>query len=222
MRTACDIKVSPIVNEEWWNETAVYSKFRRQGIDLTCCSFVQKIYKPKANIVFTTGLTESFIKYSETIQFLYERGFNVFSYDHQSQGLSGRWLPETQSLWVNTFEDYVDDFIYFVTSISKEYTHLQVFVLTCSMGGLINAIAMSRLPSLVSRAVLCAPMFRNKCGIKYFNYQQHLPQPIVYWVSYLACWAGLGRMHALGFFKEVKTIAKSHATVTMRRYDFPY
>jgi alpha-beta hydrolase superfamily lysophospholipase len=53
-----------------------------------CASFKQK--NAKANLVFVTGLMESFIKYSETIQYYYDKGFNVFTYDHQSQGLSGR------------------------------------------------------------------------------------------------------------------------------------
>jgi hypothetical protein len=88
MRTPADINVSPIVNEEWWKEHVAYSKFRRQGIDIICASFVQS--KPKANVIFLTGLMESFLKYSEFIEFLYEKGFNVFTYDHQSQGFSGR------------------------------------------------------------------------------------------------------------------------------------
>jgi lysophospholipase len=88
MRIACEIQVSPLTNTDWWNDHVHYSKFRRQGIDIICASFHHP--KPKANIIFLTGLAESFIKYSEVIQFLYERGFNVFTYDHQSQGLSGR------------------------------------------------------------------------------------------------------------------------------------
>lgn len=88
MRTPYDISVSPITNFEWWNAHVSYSKFRRQGIDIVCASFKQK--NAKANVVFVTGLMESFIKYSETIQYLYAHGFNVFTYDHQSQGLSGR------------------------------------------------------------------------------------------------------------------------------------
>ncbi len=88
MRTHSDINVSPIVNEAWWTKHVSYSKFRRQGIDITCASFVQD--SPKANVIFLTGLMESFLKYSEFIEFLYERGFNVFTYDHQSQGFSGR------------------------------------------------------------------------------------------------------------------------------------
>ena len=55
-----------------------------------CASFKHHQTSPKANIIFITGLTESFIKYSETIQYLYENGYNVLTYDHQSQGLSGR------------------------------------------------------------------------------------------------------------------------------------
>jgi alpha-beta hydrolase superfamily lysophospholipase len=70
------------------------------------------------------------------------------------------------------------------------------------MGGLIASIVMSRLPSLISRAALCAPMFRNKCGMKALDFKFPLPQPVAYWVTYLSCYAGLGTMHALGFFKE--------------------
>jgi lysophospholipase len=70
------------------------------------------------------------------------------------------------------------------------------------MGGLIVSIAMSRLPSLVQRAVLISPMLRNKCGIKSFNFNFPLPQPIARWLAMIACWAGLGSMHAFGFFNE--------------------
>lgn len=89
MRTACEVNAFPISNAEWWNKHVQYSKFRRQGIDIVCASF-QHSKPAKANIIFLTGLTESFLKYSETLQYFYERGFNVFTYDHQSQGLSGR------------------------------------------------------------------------------------------------------------------------------------
>jgi alpha-beta hydrolase superfamily lysophospholipase len=88
MRTACEPNVGPIINSQWWTAHVSYSKFRRQGIDIVCASFKQK--NAKANVVFVTGLMESFVKYSETIQYFYERGFNVLTYDHQSQGLSGR------------------------------------------------------------------------------------------------------------------------------------
>ena len=115
MRTPYDISVSPITNFEWWNAHVSYSKFRRQGIDIVCASFKQK--NAKANVVFVTGLMESFIKYSETIQYLYEHGFNVFTYDHQSQGLSGRCkLP-----CFAEFQSHHSIHIQYVTNVIRSY-----------------------------------------------------------------------------------------------------
>jgi alpha-beta hydrolase superfamily lysophospholipase len=86
-------QVHPICNEEWWKSHVKYSKFNRQDIDIVYACFEhQSNISPKANIIFLTGLTESFVKYSEAIQFFYTKGFNVYTYDHQSQGLSGRCL----------------------------------------------------------------------------------------------------------------------------------
>lgn len=90
MRTSIEVSAAPLTNTQWWNNHVSYSKFRRQGIDIICAAFVHP--KAKANIILVTGLTESFLKYSEIIQYFYEKGFNVFSYDHQSQGLSGRCM----------------------------------------------------------------------------------------------------------------------------------
>ncbi len=106
---------------------------------------------------------------------------------------------------MNAFEDYVDDFVYFVTTIAKEYVHLPMFLVAHSMGGFIAAVAMSRLPTLINRAVLCAPMFRNKCGMKALDFQYPFPQSVAYWLTSLSCQAGLGTMHAIGYFKEKPT-----------------
>jgi lysophospholipase len=181
-----------------------YSKFRRQGLDIICATFLHK-KGAKANLIFLTGLTESFLKYSEVIQYYFEHGFNIFTYDHQSQCLSGRWLTESQSIWIHTFEDYVDDFVYFATTITKDSPSLPIFLLAHSMGGFIASIAMARLPSLIQRAVLCAPMLRNKCGNKASHYQYPLPQPLTYWIVSLLKYIGLGSMHTIGFFKEKPT-----------------
>ena len=194
------IKYAPVLQAAWWNENCEYAKFNRQGIEILTASFVH--HTPKAAVVLLTGWSETFLKYSDVIKAIYDRGFSVFTYDHQSQGLSGRWLAETQSTWVHSFEDYVDDFVYFVTSCARENAHLPMYLLAQGMGGLIASIAMSRLPTLINRAVLSAPMFRNKCGMKALEYAFPVPQPIVYWIVYWACKAGLGTMNTLGFFKE--------------------
>jgi alpha-beta hydrolase superfamily lysophospholipase len=47
-------------------------------------------------------------------------------------------------LWVNSFDDYVDDFVYFVTMVGKESPNHPIFLLAHSMGGLIGSMAMAR------------------------------------------------------------------------------
>lgn len=91
---------------------------------------------------------------------------------------------------MNSFDDYVDDFVYFVTMVNKENPHLPIFLLAHSMGGMIGAMAMARLPTLINRAVLCAPMIRNKCGVKAFDFKYPPPQQLVYWLTVASCYAG--------------------------------
>lgn len=120
-----------------------------------------------------------------------------------SAGFSGRWLPESQSTWIHSFNDYVDDFLYFATTISREYARLPMYLIAHSMGCLIASIGMTRHPSLITRSVFSAPMFRNKCGMKCFNMKMPFPQQLTYWITYCSCFFfGMGSMHALGYFKE--------------------
>lgn len=211
MIAPCELAYEPPIHGDWWKKHVKYSKFRRQGIDITCASFEQSI--AKANVVVVVGWSETFLSYSEIIKVLFERGFNVYTYDHQSQGLSGRWLMESQSTWVHTFDDYVDDFSYFVTSFPV--LDLPVFVVAHSMGALIASIAMSRLPNLVNRAVLLAPMFRNKCSMKALHYRFPLPQPLAYWLTSFASSLGMGTMHSIGFLKEKSTdVLPLHVTTS--------
>lgn len=88
MRVPANITIVPLDNTQWWNQHVKYYKFRRQGIDIICASAERS--HPKAKLIFLTGLAETFLKYSEIIQYFYEKGFSVYTYDHQSQGLSGR------------------------------------------------------------------------------------------------------------------------------------
>jgi alpha-beta hydrolase superfamily lysophospholipase len=160
------------------------------------------------------------LRYPELIKILYEAGFSVFTYDHQSQGklgsdlvlylklrftltlgFSGRWLADSQSTWVHSFQDYVDDFVYFATTVTREFPRLPVYLVAHSMGCLIAAFALVRHPSLVSRTVFSSPMFRNKCGMKSLDMRFPVPQLVAHWISYCASRFGLGAMHTLGYFR---------------------
>ena len=199
------LDVSPSSEPVWFQKHVAFSAFQRQGIQIICASFKHADKKSvKGNVVVVTGWSESFMKYVDLIKMCYELGFDVYTYDHQSQGLSGRWLSENQSTYVESFEDYVDDFVYFMTTVVQEdggtegSTKLPNYLIACSMGGLVTSIAMTRQPTLINRAVLVAPMFRNKCSAKYLDHLYPLPQQLVYWISTIACYAGkCANMHVL-------------------------
>ena len=175
----------------------------------------------KLDFPFTRMITNHKVK---KLLFLFVNKNNFLFYWHYNQGFSGRWLAESQSTWMHSFYDYVDDFVYFTTTICREYPKLPTFLVAHSMGCLIGAIGMARFdilltlrlnfffiyslqlfrhPSLINRAVFSAPMFRNKCGMKYFNMMMPFPQSISYWVTYCSCKFGLGTMPTLGFFKVI-------------------
>jgi alpha-beta hydrolase superfamily lysophospholipase len=81
------IKQYPPIHTEWWKEHVRYIKFRRQGIDIIGAKFEQKTGNAvRANVIVITGWSECFLKYVEIIKMLFEQGFNVYTYDHQSQG----------------------------------------------------------------------------------------------------------------------------------------
>lgn len=162
--------------QAWWKASSNTQKL--SSIILTVdLMFSHMITKAR---VYLDDVSKEFIflgDYSKWLDYLYD--------------LSSSGLSESQSLWVNSFEDYVDDFVYFVTMVNKESPQHPTFLLSHSMGGLIACMAMSRLPTLINRAALCAPMIRNKCGMKVLDWKYPPPQPLVYWLTYVACYAGV-------------------------------
>ena len=200
VRSSSTLEYFPIEHENWWGEYVKYTKFNRQGLDIVCASFEH--HNPIGCILLVTGWNETFLKYSDLIRTLYLHKYSIYTYDHQSQGLSGRWLVEPQSTWVHSFDDYVDDFVYYLTTISRQNISRPIYVIAHDLGCLISAIGMSRHPMLVRRAVFTSPLIRNKCGIKYFDYLYSFPQPLAYWVTHLSSYCGLGSSHVIGFLKE--------------------
>jgi alpha-beta hydrolase superfamily lysophospholipase len=95
--------------------------------------------------------------------------------------------------------------MFFVTTISKEYSNLPIFVLAQGMGGFIATNAMCRLPSLIQRSILLAPMIRQKCGMKFFNFRYPFPQTVAYWIAAMHKHLGMGTLHYWGYLIEKST-----------------
>lgn len=197
----------PVVHQEWWAENVKYVEFRRQGagIQIMCACFIHSDMAPRANVTLLTGWSECFLKYADIIKTMYELGFNIYTYDHQSQGLSGRWLAESQSTYIEDFDDYVEDLLFFQTYVvNKDASgdlekRLPCYLLAHSMGGLVGLMAMARQPSLFARCAMTAPMIRNKCGMKSLDYQYPLPQELVFWLTRFMHFITMGSAHSIGF-----------------------
>jgi hypothetical protein len=66
-----------------------------------CCTATFENPNARANVVITTGWSETFLQYASFIRTLYDEGYNVYTYDHQSQGLSGRLVVTRHHLlWI--------------------------------------------------------------------------------------------------------------------------
>jgi lysophospholipase len=116
---------------------------------------------------------------------------------------------------VHSFDDYVNDYVYFVTRIiQNDRNKLKIYAVSHSMGGFIAAVAMARNPSIISKAVLCAPMLRMKCATRAMNYRFPVPQPVAHWLAYLSWVVGLGTAHGVGYPNEVCTDKMARDTFT--------
>ena len=144
-------------------KTDIYTYFDKEPLlhfitndDIKIAYKVFVVSNAKANIVISSGRTESMIKYKEFIYDLNRNGYSVYIYDHRGQGLSQRLLEERQLGHVNNFFDYVDDMKLFVNKIVPK--NRKVFLLGHSMGGAIASLYVEKYIHDFDALVLSSPM----------------------------------------------------------------
>ena len=116
-------------------------------------------------LVIVPGRSESYLKYRELALDLYSQGFSIFIIDHRGQGLSGRLLANKNKGYVEYFQDYVDDFRYFIENIVTMYCSSKPFILAHSMGGAIATRFMQDSPNAIKAAVISSPMLGFNSGL---------------------------------------------------------
>ena len=94
--------------------------------------------KPKGVVIISHGLAEHIQRYEHLAQQLNRAGFACYGMDHQGHGLS-----DGDRSYVEKFNDYVADLLYFSQGVKDEYDEYQIpiFLLGHSMGGLIASSA---------------------------------------------------------------------------------
>ena len=128
---------------------------------------------PKAVIVISHGFTESIRKYTESVYYMLQAGYEVWGVDHRGHGRSFRQNDNPYVVHVERFEDYVLDLVYLTEKKVKPAAGtLPVYLYCHSMGGCVGAWTIESYPTLFDKAVLSSPMLGLSFG--------KIPVPVVY------------------------------------------
>ncbi len=112
----------------------------------------------KASVLLMQGLTEPSQKYFETANDLLARGFNVWTFDWQYQGLSGRYAANPQKRHSDGFAADVSDLKKLVLNIMEpEVGNLPKIMLAHSLGANIGLRFLSEYPGHFAAAAFTAP-----------------------------------------------------------------
>ena len=114
------------------------------------------------SVVILHGFTESTEKYYELIWYLVNSGSNVYIYDQRGHGKSFRHTPDLTVTHVNSFEDYVKDFEFFMEKVVPADLPLRLF--SHSMGGAVAGLYLEKHPDVFPKAVLSSPMIAPTTG----------------------------------------------------------
>lgn len=144
--------------EPFWRDKVSQGVFGGVGsVDIAYAYAVHP--NPIGSIALSSGRIETLIKYKELIFNLYNAGYSVFIHDHRGQGLSGRMTDNVHQGYVESFDDYVQDFkIFYDKVILPKSVHTPMLICH-SMGGAIGALYVLAHPTDFSRVVFSAPMF---------------------------------------------------------------
>ena len=121
-----------------------------------------KADEPKAVIVISHGFTESIRKFTESVYYMLQAGYEVWGLDHRGHGRSFRQNDNPYVVHVERFEDYVLDLVYLTESkVRPAAGSLPVYLYCHSMGGCIGAWTIESYPKLFDK-----PPSRGLCGRK--------------------------------------------------------
>jgi lysophospholipase len=138
----------------------------------------------RGTVLFLNGRTEWMEKYTEVVEELNQRGFEVYSCDWRGQGLSGRLLDDRRKGHVGRFEEYLKDLDRLLAILDKRGVPGPHILLGHSMGGHLALRYLARRPGRFARVVLSSPMID-------IQLPRFLSPAILRWTVRAALFAGL-------------------------------
>jgi lysophospholipase len=159
------------------------------NLSLSYAAFEQD--NDKGALIILHGKSESYIKYAEVVYDLQGLGLSCYLMDVRGFGFSERLLADDpQKVYVDHFDDYVEDLKIFMDTVVKAKPHAKIFILAHSMGGCITSRFLEKYPDYITATVLSSPMVQINTG--------SFPPAVAYAVSALATALGKGAEYAIG------------------------
>lgn len=128
----------------------------------------------KAAIIMVHGLKDHSRRYAETAQKLTQNNFSVYAFDLRGHGDS-----EGQRVWVDSFDDYVNDLQIFFDIVQKKEPNKPIFLFGHSMGGAVVTLFSLRKSRPVAGMVLSAPALRLDVGSFTTGSTKYLVSPLL-------------------------------------------
>ena len=142
-------------------------------------------------LVILHGMSESYIKYAEVAYDLQELGLSCYLMDARGFGFSERILQDDpQKVYVDHFDDYVEDLKIFINTVVKAKPHSRIFILSHSLGGCIAARYLEKYPDNITAAVLSSPIVQIDTG--------SFPPAVAYGIAAISTALGKGTDYAIG------------------------
>jgi lysophospholipase len=123
-----------------------------------------RVEREKGLIVFAPGMGEGAFRYPELAYDLAQLGWSFYVLDPRGQGASDRLVSPIRSVYVESYDDYVEDLHRFVEQVVRPEGHPKTYLLTNSMGGLVGALELAAHPEDFRAAALSVPMFGFDLG----------------------------------------------------------
>jgi lysophospholipase len=170
--------------------TGTFSQFTgKNGLLIKYAAFEQK--NDTGALIIIHGKSESYIKYAEVVYDLQELGLSCYLMDARGFGFSERILDDdTQKVYVDRFDDYIDDLKTFIDTVVQAKPHARIFILAHSLGGCIAARYLEKYPADITAAVLSSPMLQINTG--------GFPPAVAYSIAALSAALGKGADYAIG------------------------
>ncbi len=177
----------------------------KAGVNIAYRKFL--VPSERGRLVISPGSSEPIRKYAEVIYDLKDLGFSVFILEHRGQGESGRMLADSEIHFVESFDDYVEDFSTFIDTIVRSESNSKLFLLAHSMGAAIASLYSIQNPTTFEATVLSSPMFEVNTS--------PYPEGVAYLLVSLGCKLGYGQSYAPGSGPYVLGNAMPLGSVTM-------